>query len=108
MTAYAVKVDFGSDANPDEVQGWFDMLMESMPPGSDGRVVIEPTVLNVEDLDEAHIGAHVRANLPGGWNVEGQLEGVFPSGNGVARTLIIDGRAYTTSYGLVTIGEWLN
>jgi hypothetical protein len=108
MTGYSVKVDFGADAEPDEVEAWFAMLMQSMPEGATGRVVLDRVVLEVEELDEAHIGAHIVADLPGNQHVEGTLEGVFPSANGIARTLIIDGRAYYVTYGLVTVGEWLN
>jgi hypothetical protein len=108
MAGYAVKVDFGSDADPEEVQAWFDMLMESMPPGAEGQVVFEPQPVEFEKLNEGHVGRRIKLALPGGVLVEGRFEGSYPAASVGARTVIVDGRAYTASYGVAQVGEWLN
>jgi hypothetical protein len=73
---------------------------------ADIRIV--PLVLEVENLTQEHLGQKVTVYVDKKTGtVEGYLEALFPAGRaGLSHTLVIDGTAYTVTYGLVTLSEW--
>lgn len=107
MSTYAIEIEFGSNANPDEVKHWFDMLIEAVPEGASGKIIQRPLLIDVEKLTSQHAGSTINLHVPGSGSVTGTLEEVYPSGrHSEARTLVINGVAHTVTYGVAQLGEW--
>lgn len=87
-----------------DVEQWAHLVLKQLPEGSTTDVTAHPVLVNVEDLTEDHVGSTVKVTINGNV-VEGELEAVHVAGEGTAdaRVLIINGRAWRTTYGVVQV-----
>lgn len=106
MTKYTATLKFGSDAELAEVQEWFDKLTTGFPGEVEASLKMEPMVLNVEDVTDAHAGNVVKFYSKRYGAVKGTLEHVYLSPDGAARILVIDGVAYHLTFEVITLSEW--
>lgn len=107
MTKFVAQFEFGSNLTAEEAQEWIATVQQNLPEESVASVKRVPLTLNVEDLTTEHSGETVTIYIPGEGTVEGILDAVYPAGrHKVARTLVIDGVAYTTTYGVAQLSEW--
>lgn len=108
MTKFIAKFEFGANLTPEEAQGWIDAVKEQLPEGAEAEVKMVPMIIEVENLSDEFIGQKVKVYVDRKTGtVEGTLDAVFPAGRqGIAHTLVIEGVAYTVTYGLVTLSEW--
>jgi hypothetical protein len=109
MPQFTGTVKFGSNIGSIEAQEWLDAIADQLPEGVQITLKQEPLVLDVADLTDAHKGEQVKVWVPGYGEVTGRLDAVFSTGRKTdesTRTLIIDGRAWTLTFGVVTLSEW--
>lgn len=109
MTKYIATFEFGSNINSEQAQEWLDAIRDNLPDGTKATLKAEPLLLDVEELTDAHAGEKIKVYVPGFGEVSGKLQAVFNSGaktNESARTLVIDGRAWTVNYGVAQLSEW--
>lgn len=108
MTKFIANFEFGSNMTPAQAEEWISSIHNNLPEGTVATVRTVPLVLNLEDVTPQHVGQQVSVfvNRSTG-TVTGRLDAVYPAGRqSLARTLVIDGRAYTLIYGVVQISEW--
>lgn len=104
MTKYEAHFVFGSNTEENEAREWFDMLKDALPDGTEATLKRAPMMIDVEKLLPEHYGSHVSLYVPKHGTVSGKLDAVYPAGV-VSTTLVIDGKAYTTAYGVAQL-EW--
>lgn len=108
MTKFIANFEFGANLTPEEAQEWIATVREQLPDGASGTVKTVPLMLEVENLTEQHIGEHVKVYVDKHTGeVEGTLDALYVAGRqGIARTLVINGTAYTLTYGIVQLSKW--
>lgn len=109
MPQFVGTVTFGSNIGSIEAQEWLDAIAAQLPDGVKVTLKQEPLILDVTDLTDAHKGEKIKIYVPGYGEVSGKLGAVYKTGsktNDETRTLVIDGRAWTVNYGVVTLSEW--
>lgn len=108
LTKFIAKFEFGANMTAEQAQEWIETVKHQLPEGAEADVKMVPLVLEVENLTPEFIGQHVSVYVDKRiGTVAGKLDAVYPSGRqGVAHTLIVEGTAYTVTYGLVTLSEW--
>jgi hypothetical protein len=101
---YTLTIDFDEAQGREDVFGWFKTIADELPDNATATITRATEVVFAEALKEEHIGATVKFTNTDGGEVTGTLEHVFPAGrHGVSRTLVVNGTAYTTTFGLVTV-----
>jgi hypothetical protein len=108
LSKFIARFQFGANLTTEEAAEWVENFRSLLPEGAVADIRMVPLVVEVENITQEHIGQKVSIFVDKKTGtVEGYLEAVFPSGRqGIAHTLVIDGTAYTVTYGLVTLSEW--
>lgn len=108
MTKFIANFEFGANLTPEQAQEWIATVREQLPEGAAATVKTVPLTLEVENLTEQHVGEHVKVYVDKRTGeVEGKLDALYVAGRqGIARTLVIDGTAYTMTYGVVQLSNW--
>jgi hypothetical protein len=108
LSKFVAQFEFGANLTPEQAQEWIATVQSNLPDGAIATVKQVPMTLNIEDLTNEHAGERIRvhlSNIEG--TVEGKLDAVYPAGrHKLARTMVIDGVAYTTSFGVAQLSEW--
>jgi len=108
LTKFIAKFEFGANLTPEQAAEWVENFRSLLPEGAEADIRMVPMVVEVENITTEYIGQKVSVYVDRKTGtVEGYLEAVFPAGRaGLSHTLVIDGTAYTVTYGLVTLSEW--
>lgn len=85
-------------------------MQKQLPAGTTIALKQEPLIIDVTELTEQHAGEKIKVYVNKNvGEIEGTLEHVYVAGrsdDSSSRTLVIDGRAFTVSYGSAQLSEW--
>lgn len=101
---YQVTLTFSTRDERKSVDQFFENLLPMLPNGTQTTITTSGEVINVSDLSWSHVGSRIRIFVEGR-TVEGKLEGLYTSGvgSGISQTLIIDGKAWSLSFGVAEL-----
>lgn len=108
MTKYTITMQFGSEADRDDVENWARMLFEAAPDGADVTIRTEPLTLNAEEVTEEFYDHEVEFTTKDGRTVKGKLTDSFRAGGAQNESvvLVVNDVAWLLNYGVVTITDW--
>lgn len=101
---YVVTLKFSTRDDKATVDKFFEELLTVLPNGTHTNITTTGEVINVEDLTWGNVGSTIRVFVEGR-TVEGKLDAIYTTGlgSGVSQTLIIDGKAWSLSFGVAEI-----
>lgn len=101
---YEVVLTFSTRDTRAQVEEFFEEVMESMPNGTRSSITTSGQVVSVDDLKPEHLKSRIRVTVSGRL-IEGTLDAVYDSGlgSGISKTLVIDGKAWVMSFGVVEL-----
>lgn len=101
---YEVLLKFQTRDSVQQVNNFIEELMKQMPNGTVSTVTTSGEAISVDDLTWSDVNKTIRIFVEGR-SVEGKLDGVYTTGvgSGISKTLIIDGKAWSVSFGVAEL-----